>query len=133
MKIRVTATGYRLPAVVLALVIAVIGLYGSVAYDVLRRTPEIGVRVALGARRGQIISLVLGNVFVLAAAGVAIGLPGALYASTFAKAYLFGVTNGDPLTIAGATSVLIVAALLAAYAPARAAARLDPTMALRQE
>ncbi|HEX7778898.1 MAG TPA: ABC transporter permease, partial [Vicinamibacterales bacterium] len=118
---------------ILALVIAVVGLYGSVAYDVSRRMPEIGVRVALGARRGQIVRLVLGNVFVLAVAGVALGVPGALLASTFAKAYLFGVTDRDPLTIVGAIGVLLGAALLAAYAPARAAARLDPTLALRRE
>ena len=118
---------------ILALTIAVVGLYGSVAYDVSRRTPEIGVRVALGARRGQIVRLVLGNVLVLAAAGVAIGVPGALFAATFAKAYLFGVTSADPLTIAAAIAVLVGAALLAAYAPARTAARLDPTSALRGE
>ena len=117
----------------LALTIAVVGLYGSVVYDVSRRTPEIGVRMALGARRGQIIRLVLRDVFVLVAAGVALGVPGAFYAATFAKAYLFGVTGGDPLTMAAATGVLLVAVLVAAYAPARAAARLDPTRALRQE
>lgn len=118
---------------ILALTIAIVGLYGSVAYDVSRRTPEIGVRMALGARRGQIVRLVLRNVFVLVAAGIALGVPGAFYASTFAKAYLFGVTGGDPLTIAFATAVLLVAALLAAFVPARAAARLDPTRALRLE
>ena len=117
----------------LALAIAVVGLYGTVAYDVSRRTPEIGVRMAMGASRGQIVRLVLGNVFVLAAAGVVLGVPGALFASTFAKAYLYGVTSRDPLTIAAATSVLLGAALIAAYAPARAAARLDPTSALRRE
>jgi predicted permease len=118
---------------ILALAIAVVGLYGSVAYDVARRTPEIGVRVALGARRGQIVRLVLGNVFVLAATGIVLGVPGALFVSTFARTYLFGVTSSDPLTIAAATGVLLGAALVAAYAPARAAARLDPTSALRRE
>jgi predicted permease len=118
---------------ILALTIAVVGLYGSVAYDVSRRTPEIGVRVALGARPAQIVRLVLGNVLGLAAAGVVLGVPGALFASSFAKAYLFGVTSGDPLTIAAATGVLLGAALIAAYAPARAAARLDATSALRGE
>ena len=118
---------------ILALTIAVVGLYGTVAYDVSRRTPEIGVRMALGARRGQIVRLVLGHVFVLAAAGVVLGVPAALFASTFARTYLFGVTSGDPLTIAAATGVLMIAALIAAYAPARAAGRLDPTTALRRE
>jgi hypothetical protein len=118
---------------ILALTIAVVGLYGRVAYDVSRRTPEIGVRIALGARRGQIVHLVLGNIFVLAAAGVVLGVPGALFASSFARAYLFGVTSRDPVTIVGATGVLLGAALVAAYGPARAAARLDPASALRRE
>jgi predicted permease len=118
---------------VLALTIAVVGLYGSVSYDVSRRAAEIGVRMALGAKRGQIVRLVLGNVVVLAAAGVVIGVPAALFAATFASAYLFGVTGGDPPTIAAATGVLVGAAILAGYAPARAAARLDPTSALRRE
>jgi predicted permease len=118
---------------ILALAIAVVGLYGSVAYDVSRRAPEIGVRMALGARRGQIVRLVLGNVLVLAAAGIVLGVPGALFAATFAKAYLFGVTSGDPLTIAAAAGVLLSATLIAAYAPARAAAGLDRTSALRGE
>ena len=117
----------------LALVIAVVGLYGTVTYEVTRRTPEIGVRMALGARPGQIIGLVLRNVFVLVAAGVAVGVPGAFYASTFAKTYLFGVTGGDPATMILATSVLIVAALAAAYVPARAAARLNPTTVIRAQ
>jgi predicted permease len=116
---------------ILALAIAVVGLYGSVAYDVSRRAPEIGVRMALGARRGQIVRLVLGNVFALAAAGIVLGVPGALFASTFATAYLFGVTSGDPWTIAAAAGVLLGATLVAAYVPARAAARLDAASVLR--
>jgi predicted permease len=118
---------------ILALTIAVVGLYGSVAYDVSRRRREIGVRMALGARRGQVVRLVLGNVFVLAVAGIVLGVPGALFVSKFAEAYLYGVTRRDPMTIAAAVGVLLGAALIASYAPARAAARLDPTTALRQE
>ena len=117
----------------MALTIAIVGLYGSVAYDVSRRTPEIGVRMALGASRGHIVRLVLGNVVLLAAAGIALGVPAALVASTFARAYLFGVTSRDPLTIVLAVGVLLTAALMAAYSPARTAARLDPTLALRRE
>jgi predicted permease len=117
----------------LALTIAVVGLYGSVAYDVSRRTREIGVRMALGARRAQVIRLVVGNVFVLAAAGIVLGVPAALFASKFAEAYLYGVTPRDPTTIAAAVGVLLGAACLASYAPARAAATLNPTTALRNE
>jgi predicted permease len=118
---------------ILAITIAAVGLYGSVAYDVSRRIPELGVRMALGASQSQVVRLVLGKVIVLAGAGVVLGVPGALVASGFAKTYLFGVTTRDPLTIAAAIGVLLAAALVASYAPARAAARLDPALALRRE
>jgi predicted lysophospholipase L1 biosynthesis ABC-type transport system permease subunit len=117
----------------LALIIAVIGLYGTVAYDVSRRTPEIGVRMALGAAAHQVVRLVLGDVLALAAAGVALGVPAALVASRFAQVYLFGVTSRDPLTVVTAVAVLLTAVLVASYAPARAASRLNPTVALRRE
>jgi predicted lysophospholipase L1 biosynthesis ABC-type transport system permease subunit len=118
---------------VLALTIAVVGLYGSVAYDVSRRIPELGVRMALGASQRQVVRLVLGKVIVLAGAGVALGVPGALFAASFARTYLFGVTTRDPWTIAVAIGVLLAAALAAGYAPARVAARLDPALALKRE
>ena len=118
---------------ILALTIAVVGLYGSVAYDVSRRVPEIGVRMALGASRGHVVRLVLGHVFVLAAAGVALGVPAALFASRYAEGFLYGVTPRDPLTIVAAVGVLLLAALAASVAPAHAAASLDPTLALRRE
>jgi predicted permease len=118
---------------ILALTMAVVGLYGSISYDVSRRTREIGVRMALGARRGQVVRLILGNVVVLAAIGIALGVIGALYASKVAQAYLYGVTPRDPMTVTGAILVLLTATCLASYAPARAAARLDPTQALRNE
>jgi predicted permease len=117
----------------LALTIAVVGLYGSVAYDVSRRIPELGVRMALGASPGQVVRLVLGKVIVPAGAGVALGVPGAIFASSFATTYLFGVTARDPLTIAVAIGVLLASALAASYSPARAAARLDPALALKRE
>ena len=79
------------------------------------------------------VALVVGNVLALVACGIAIGVPAALYAARFAKAYLFGITENDPLTMAVAIAVLLAAALAAAYAPARTASRLDPTSALRRE
>ena len=118
---------------ILALTIAVVGIYGNVAYDVSRRTREIGVRMALGARPAQVIWLVLGTVSVLATAGVAVGVPAALAASSIAESYLYGVTSRDPITIAGAIGVLLGAACLASYAPARVAAAMNPTAALRNE
>jgi ABC-type antimicrobial peptide transport system permease subunit len=89
--------------------------------------------MALGASQSQVVLLVLGRVIVLAAAGVALGVPGALFATSFATTYLFGVTARDPLTIAVAIGVLLAAALAASYSPARAAARLDPALALKRE
>ena len=118
---------------ILALLIAIVGLYGTVAYDVSRRTSEIGVRMALGADGCQVIRLVLGDVIALFAAGIVLGVPAAFMASKFAQMYLFGVTSGDPVTMAAAVGVLLTATLTASYAPAYAASRLNPTIALRRE
>src|SRR5439155_2581348 len=91
----------------LALTIAAVGLYATVAYDVARRTAEIGIRIALGAGRGRVLSMVLGDVLGLVALGVAIGIPAALGASTLTRSFLFGLTSHDPVTLAVAVGVLL--------------------------
>jgi predicted permease len=118
---------------VIALLLASIGLYGVVAYTVQRRTREIGIRMALGARRGAVIRMVMRHSLALIGAGLAIGLPLSLWLSKLTTSLLFGVTPGDPLTIGSAILVLIAVAALAGYLPARRAARVDPMTALRHE
>lgn len=117
----------------LALVVAIVGLYGTVAYDVSRRTAEIGIRMALGAADRQIVRLVLGDVLALTVAGVAVGVPAALAAAKLANVYLYGITSHDPVTIIAAVSILLTASLIASYVPARSASRLNPTVALRRD
>ncbi len=118
---------------ILALVIACVGLYGVMTYTVARRTGEIGIRVALGAQRGEVIRMVLRQVFVMAAVGLAIGIPTALSLSKFVESFLFGMKPNDPRTLALALAILLSAALLAGYVPARKASRIDPMLALRHE
>jgi macrolide transport system ATP-binding/permease protein len=118
---------------ILALLIACVGLYGTMSYTVARRTAEIGIRMALGAQRGGVIWMVLRQVFVMAIAGLAIGLPVALGASKFVESFLFGMKPNDPLAITVAVAVLIAAAVIAGYAPARRASKIDPMVALRHE
>jgi ABC-type antimicrobial peptide transport system permease subunit len=118
---------------VLALVIACVGLYGTMSYSVARRTNEIGIRMALGAQRGGVIWMVLRQVLVLAFVGLAIGLPIALAASKLVESFLFGMTPDDPLALAAAITVLISASIIAGYAPARRASKIDPMVALRHE
>jgi predicted permease len=118
---------------VLALVIACIGLYGTVAFNVARRTNEIGIRMALGAPAGRIVRMVLGEVLVLAAAGLIVGLGLSLLGSRYVKTLLYGIEPNDPATIAMAVAVLFGCGLLAAFPPARRAARIDPITAVRQE
>ncbi len=116
-----------------ALLLACIGLHGVTAYAVARRTSEIGIRVALGAQRRDVLWMILRQVVVLAAVGLAIGIPAAAFASKTARAMLFGVQPADPLSIAVGASVLFAVALTAGFIPARKAARLDPLVALRRE
>jgi len=117
----------------LAVLIACVGLYGTMAYSVARRTNEIGLRMALGARRGRLVWMVLREVISLAAAGLAIGLPVAYTLSHVVESYLFGMKAHDPLVMGAAPLVLIVAALAAGCGPAWRASRVDPWVALRNE
>jgi len=118
---------------VLALVIASVGLYGTVSYTVSRRTGEIGIRMALGAQRGGIVWMVLREMLVLAAVGLAIGMAAALGASKFVASFLYGITPNDPLALTLAVMILLSAALLAGYVPAWRASRIDPMTAVRRE
>lgn len=117
----------------LALAIACVGLYGTMSYNVARRTSEIGIRMALGAQRRRVIWMVLREVILLAAVGLAISLPTALLASKLLQSFLFGMKPNDPLTLTASVVTLVCAAVLAGYLPARNASRIDPMTALRQE
>jgi putative ABC transport system permease protein len=118
---------------VLALALAAIGLYGVIAYSVVQRTHEIGVRMALGAARADVMRLVLGEGFVIAAAGVAIGLAGSAMLTRLMANQLVGITPRDPLTFAGGGLLLLGVALFTSYVPAWRASRVDPVVALRAE
>jgi predicted permease len=118
---------------VLALVIACVGLYGTMSYAVSRRTNEIGIRMALGAERRRIIWMVLREVLLLAAVGTVAGLACSWGAISAVKSFVFGMKPTDPLTIALAAGILLTALLLAGFAPAARASRIDPLHALRHE
>jgi predicted permease len=118
---------------VLALVLASIGIYGIMAYTVSRRTNEIGIRMAVGAQAQQVVGMVLRESLWMAMVGVAVGIGGALWLARFVSTMLYGLKAADPLTLAGATGLLILVALLAGVDPARRAARIDPLRALRHE
>ncbi|PYU01660.1 MAG: multidrug ABC transporter substrate-binding protein, partial [Acidobacteria bacterium] len=118
---------------VLALLIACVGLYGTMSYSVARQVGEIGIRMALGAQRGAVVWMVLRRVLLLAAVGLAISVPAALSASQLVKSFLFDTRPNDPGTLALAGVVLLSTAILAGYAPARRASRIDPLAALRHE
>jgi macrolide transport system ATP-binding/permease protein len=118
---------------VLALLIACVGLYGTMSYSVARQVGEIGIRMALGAQRGAVVWMVLRRVLLLAAVGLAISVPAALSASQLVKSFLFDTQPNDPGTLALAGVVLLSTAILAGYAPARRASRIDPLAALRHE
>jgi len=117
----------------LALLLAAIGLYGVVSYGTARRAGEIGVRIALGAQRGQVLWMVLRDALALVLLGLAAGLPAALAAARMAGSLLFDVKAEDPLTFALTAGALAVIGLAAAWLPARRAARMDPMGALRNE
>jgi ABC-type antimicrobial peptide transport system permease subunit len=117
----------------LGLALASIGLYGVMAYTVSCRTREIGIRMALGAARRDVLWLVLRETLLLAVAGALIGTPVALAASRLIATQLFGLSAADPLTIAVAVSAILSVAIVAGYLPARRASAVDPTVALRQD
>ena len=117
----------------LAVLLACLGLYGVMSYTTARRTNEIGVRMAMGATRANVLWLVLKESWVLVAAGIAIGLPVTLAAARLISAKLFGVSATDPITIGGASLLMITVAALASFLPAQRAARVDPMVALRYE
>jgi ABC-type antimicrobial peptide transport system permease subunit len=117
----------------LALLLATIGLYGVTAYGVVRRTPEIGIRMALGAERLSVVMMVMRGAMAQAAVGLAIGIPVALLCVRFVKAQLYEITSANSTVMAGAIVTLVVAASIAAIIPARRAATIDPMKALRTE
>jgi len=117
----------------LALLLAVIGLYGVTAYSVVRRTPEIGIRMALGAERGSVIAMVMRGAMIQAALGLAIGIPVAMVCVRFVKSQLYEITGADVNVMAGAIVTLALAALVAGLIPARRAASINPVWALRSE
>ncbi|MBV8864560.1 MAG: ABC transporter permease [Acidobacteriaceae bacterium] len=117
----------------LALLVACMGLYGMMSYNVTRQVGEIGIRMALGAQRNAVVWMVLRGVILLAAVGLAISVPAALIASRVVKSFLFETRPNDPRILVLAGVVLLIAAILAGYAPARRASRIDPVAALRQE
>jgi putative ABC transport system permease protein len=117
----------------LALALGAVGIYGVISYSVAQRTREIGIRMALGARREEVLLLIVGQCAQLALLGVAIGLVGALFLTRLMSTLLYGVGAADPATYAGVAILLLVVALAASYLPARRAMRMDPAIALRHE
>jgi ABC-type antimicrobial peptide transport system permease subunit len=117
----------------LALLLATIGLYGVTAYAVERRTPEIGIRMALGAERTSVVAMVMRGAMIQTAIGLAIGVPIALLSVRFVKAQLYEIVNADARVMFGAIVALTVAACIAGIIPAHRAASIDPVLALRAE
>jgi ABC-type antimicrobial peptide transport system permease subunit len=117
----------------LALILAAVGLYGLLAYTVARSTSEIGLRIALGAQRNQVLGLVLKSASGMFVLGIALGVPAALAGSRLIASMLFGLHSTDALTILLATLLLGATATLAAFVPALRASRIDPMVALRYE
>jgi len=115
------------------LLLASIGIYGVMSFAVAQRTREIGIRIALGARASTVLRAVTIDGLLLAAIGVAVGLPLAFASTRVLSTMLYGVKPGDPATLAAISTALIVIALAATYVPARRAAKVDPIEALRHE
>jgi putative ABC transport system permease protein len=117
----------------LALLLSSVGIYGVMAYTVAQRTQEIGIRMALGARRSDVISLVLGRGLALASVGIGVGLAGAYALTGLMATLLFQVSPTDPVTFFSIAAFLLFISLLASYIPAARASRVDPVIALRLE
>ena len=115
------------------MLLSAIGLYGLLAYGVARRTPEIGLRMALGAERTLVRWMILRESLILAAVGLLLGIPAALAGARVLQSMLFGLAPTDPATIAVAALSMLVLAVLAGYIPARRASRVDPMVALRAD
>jgi putative ABC transport system permease protein len=116
-----------------ALVLAAVGIYGVMSYTVTRRAHEMGIRMALGASRANVLRLVLGQSLVLTLAGIGLGLAGSLAMAGLISSLLFNVKSRDPLTLALVAVGLTLVALLASYLPARRATQVDPVVSLRYE
>jgi ABC-type antimicrobial peptide transport system permease subunit len=117
----------------IALALAAIGIYGLMQYSVAQRTREIGIRIALGARRTDVLAMVFRQGLTLTLIGAGLGLLGSLWLSPILRNLLYGVSPNDGLTLISAPLVLVAATLVACYVPARRAIRVDPTEALRHE
>jgi ABC-type antimicrobial peptide transport system permease subunit len=118
---------------IVALLLAAVGIYGVIAYSVSRRTQEIGVRLAIGAERSDVLQLVLGQGMKLVGIGILAGVAASLGLSRFLGSLVYGVGTTDVLTLIGVALVLVVVAVLACYVPARRAMGVDPVEALRYE
>jgi predicted permease len=127
--VAVLSTGFGL----LALVLSCLGLYGVVSYDVARGVRDVGIRMALGARRGDVVRQVIGKALSFSSIGVLAGIVAAVAGTRLLSSLLFGITARDPVTLASTAALLLMTTLLASYVPARRASRIDPAVVLRME